>query len=157
MWTITYILTIVLVNYGFSVVPLIPLPTGDMFPPLSLVVGLIFVCRDFAQREVGHYVLGAMLVAGVLSWFMANPYIAVASVSAFAISELTDWAVYSFTRKPFPQRVLLSSAIGTPVDSAVFLAMIGAFSVTGVVVMTLSKMLGALLVFLFIRRRMEFA
>lgn len=153
MWTISYIILIVAVNYGFSVVPLLPTPWGDMFPPMSLVVGFIFVARDFAQREIGHKVILAMLVAGVISYFMASPYVAIASVTAFLISEFADWAVYSFTKKPFHQRVLLSSALGTPIDSAVFLAMIGHFTLTGVVMMTVAKMLGALVVWQMMRRR----
>lgn len=146
MFTFGYITLIILVNWGFTVTPLIPLPTGDMFPPMSLVVGLIFVARDFAQREVGHKVIAAMLVAGALSYWMADPFVAVASVSAFLISEFADWAVYTWTKKPFAQRILISSVISTPVDSAVFLAIIGHISVTAVVIMTAAKMLGALVV-----------
>jgi len=151
--TLGYIGLIVLVNWGFTVVPLVPLLGGEMFPPMSLVVGFIFVARDFAQREVGHWVIPAMLIGGALSWWMADPFIAVVSVSAFLISEAADWAVYTWTRKPFAQRVLLSSLVGTPLDSAVFLAMIGHLSVTGVVVMTLSKMIGALAVWWMLRKR----
>ncbi|MBT3173116.1 MAG: hypothetical protein HN333_16985, partial [Rhodospirillaceae bacterium] len=87
------------------------------------------------------------------SYFMANPFVAVASLSAFLISEFADWAVYSFTRRPFSQRILLSSLIGTPLDSIAFLAIIGHFSLVGVVAMTVSKMLGALVVWWLIRRR----
>jgi queuosine precursor transporter len=151
--TFSYIALIVAVNYGFSVVPMVALPWGEMFPPMSLVVGFIFVVRDYAQWEIGHRVVLAMLVAGVLSYFMASPFVAVASVSAFLISEFVDWAVYSFTKKPFAQRVLLSSALGTPVDSAVFLYLIGHFSVSGVALMTASKMIGALVVWKIVRRK----
>lgn len=153
MWTLSYIGLIVLVNWGFTVTPLIPLPTGDMFPPMSLVVGLIFVARDFSQREVGHWVIPAMLIGGALSWWMADPFVAVASVSAFLISELADWAVYTWTKKPFAQRVLISSAVGTPLDSIVFLAIIGHISVTAVIVMTVAKMLGALVVWWMLQKR----
>lgn len=152
-YTIAYIALIVLVNWLFTVAPLVDLPGGEKWPPVSLVVGLIFVARDFAQREIGHKVIIAMLIAGVLSYVMANPFVAMASVSAFLISEFADWAVYSFTRRSFAQRVLISSAVSTPLDSVVFLAMIGHFSVTGVVVMTISKMIGALVVWRMIRRR----
>ena len=151
--TITYVLSIVAANYGFTLFPLVQLPTGDMWPPMSLLVGFIFVVRDFAQREIGHKVLLAMIVGGVLSWFMASPEVAVASVTAFAVSELLDWGVYSFTRRPFSQRILISSAVSTPVDSAVFLAMIGLFSVSSVVIMTVSKMVGAAAVYWMVRRR----
>jgi len=151
-FTILYVALIVLVNWGFTVVPLMPLPGGEMWPPMSLVVGLVFVARDYAQREIGHKVIIAMLVSAALSYVMANPFVAVASLSAFLISEFADWAVYSFTRRPFSQRVLLSSVIGTPLDSAVFLAIIGHFSLVGVVAMTLSKTLGALAVWWLVRR-----
>lgn len=152
-YTLGYVALIVLVNWGFTVVPLVDLPGGEKWPPMSLVVGFIFVARDFAQREIGHRVILAMLVAGVVSYIMADPYVAMASVTAFLISEFADWAVYSFTGKPFSQRILISSAISTPIDSAVFLLMIGHFSVAGAAIMTLSKMLGALGVWWLVRRR----
>ena len=152
-YTIVYVALIVAVNYGFTVVPLVPLPGGEMWPPISLVVGFVFVARDYAQREIGHRVIIAMLAAGVISYFMASPFIAVASVAAFLISEFADWAVYTFTGRTFARRVLLSSAVGTPIDSAVFLSLIDQFSCIGVLAMTASKMLGALLVWWMIRRR----
>lgn len=152
-YTILYVALIVAVNYGFTVAPLVALPGGEMWPPISLAVGFVFIARDYAQREVGHRVIIAMLAAGVISYFMASPFVAVASVAAFLISEFADWAVYSFTGRSFARRVLLSSAVGTPIDSAVFLALIGQFSVIGVLAMTASKMLGALLVWWMIRRR----
>jgi len=154
MWTSLYILLIVAVNYGFSVVPLVDLPGGEKWPPMSLIVGFIFVARDFAQREIGHKVILAMLVAGGLSYIMASPFIAIASITAFLISEFADWSVYSFTGKKFHERVLWSSAIGTPLDSIVFLAIIGHLSVVGVVAMTASKMLGALGVWWMLKRRL---
>ena len=130
-YTIFYVVLIVAVNYGFTVVPLVPLPGGEMWPPISLVVGFVFVARDYAQRAIGHRVIIAMLAAGVISYFMASPFVAIASVAAFLISEFVDWAVYSFTGRDFARRVLLSSAVGTPIDSTVFMALIGQFSVIG--------------------------
>ena len=152
-FTALYIALIVLVNWGFTVVPLVEMPGGEKWPPMSLVVGLIFVARDYAQREIGHRVIVAMLLAAALSYVMASPFVAVASLSAFLISEFADWAVYSYTRRPFAQRVLLSSLIGTPLDSVVFLAIIGHLSVAGVAAMTISKMLGAMAVWWLVRRR----
>jgi len=154
MWTAIYIALIVAVNYGFSIVPLVPMPGGDMWPPMSLVVGLIFVARDFAQREIGHKVIIAMLIAGGLSYVMASPFIAIASITAFLISEFADWGIYSFTGKKFHERVLWSSVIGTPLDSIVFLALIGHLSVIGVIAMTASKMLGAVVVWWMLKRRL---
>jgi uncharacterized PurR-regulated membrane protein YhhQ (DUF165 family) len=153
MLTVAYILAIAAINIGFMHVPLLPTPWGDLWPPLSIAVGFVFVLRDFAQREVGHGVLLAMLAGAALSWWLAAPFVAIASATAFLISELADWAVYSWTRKSLPARILWSSALGTPIDSAVFLAMIGQFTWSGVALMTLSKMLGALVVARALQRR----
>jgi hypothetical protein len=153
MLTGAYILSIAAVNYGFEQVPLLPTPWGDMWPPMSLAVGFVFVLRDFAQREVGHGVLLAVLAGAVLSWLMASPYVAIASATAFLISEVADWGVYTWTRRPLHERILWSSAFGTPIDSAVFLLLIGHFSWSGVALMTASKMLGAAVVAWSIQRR----
>ena len=152
-YVLLYIFFIVLVNYAFDVVPLLGLPGGELWSPVALIVGFVFVLRDYAQRAVGHMVLFAMLLGGLISWFMASPVIALASVCAFFTGELIDWAVYTFTGRPFSQRILLSSALSTPVDSVVFLSMVGLFSVSSVLVMTLSKMIGAVIVFYLARRR----
>ncbi|MDR1359386.1 MAG: VUT family protein [Deltaproteobacteria bacterium] len=152
-YTALYVACVVLVNYAFEITPLLVLPGGEVWSPVSLAVGLVFVVRDYAQREIGHLVLPAMLLGGLLSWFMAAPVVAVASVCAFLAGELLDWAVYTGTRRPFSQRVLLSSAISTPVDSAIFLGLMGIFSFPGLLFMTAGKMLGALVVFYLTRRR----
>jgi uncharacterized PurR-regulated membrane protein YhhQ (DUF165 family) len=152
-FTLLYVALIVAVNYGFSVVPLVKLPDGTMWPPMSLVVGFIFVVRDFAQREIGHKVLGAMLIGAALSYVMADPYVAVASAAAFLVSELADWLVYSLTKRPLSQRIIYSSLLSAPLDSAVFLFGIQHFSIAGVVTMTASKLVGAFIVWWMIRKR----
>jgi uncharacterized PurR-regulated membrane protein YhhQ (DUF165 family) len=141
-YSLSYVLSIVLVNIGFVYIPPVPL-LGEMFPPMSLLVGFIFVLRDFAQKEIGHKVLAAMAVGAVLSYFMADPFVAIASVVAFLISELCDWGVYTYTKRPLKDRILLSSAVGTPIDSAVFLLILGFFSPLGFVLMTIAKMIAA--------------
>ena len=152
-FVILYIASIVAVNWAFSVVPLLPMPGGEMFPPVSLLVGFVFVLRDLAQRAVGHNVLWAMAIGVGLSYVLADPFVATASAVAFAISELVDWLIYTITKRPLSDRILWSSALGTPVDSAVFLLMIGAFGWLGFIAMTASKMIGSLVVWLALKRR----
>lgn len=154
-WTTAYIGAVVAINWLFVVVPMVPV-LGTMFPPVMLVVGFVFVFRDFAQREIGHWVVIAMLVAGGISYFMSAPVVALASVTAFLISEAIDWAVYTFTRKPLSQRILVSSAVAVPVDTIVFLQMVGFFDWTAVALVSATKMLGAL-VFWFVLRNREVA
>ena len=113
---------------------------------MSAVVGLIFVFRDLAQRQIGHMVIPVMLLGGALSYWLADPFVAVASVTAFLLSETVDWAVYTVSGRPLRDRILMSSALSTPVDSAVFLLMIGFFGWTTFAVMCVSKMVGSMVV-----------
>ena len=154
-----YIAAIVGVNYGFVHVPLVDLGPLGMWPPMSLLVGFVFILRDYAQRSVGHWVIPGMAAGAVLSYILASPFVAVASATAFAISELINWAVYTTSKKrTFVHRadseqmqaaqmfddmvIVLSSVISTPLDSAVFLIMIGHFSWIGWALMSISKMVG---------------
>jgi uncharacterized PurR-regulated membrane protein YhhQ (DUF165 family) len=92
-----------------------------------------------------------MLIGIGLSYIMADPFIALASGAAFAISEAVDWLVFTVTKRRLKDRILLSSAIAVPVDSVVFLTIAGFFSWTGLAVMVVSKMIAALIVWAAIR------
>ena len=153
-FTLFYILSIALINVGFVYVPLIPF-YDTMYPPMSIIVGIIFILRDFAQKEIGHKVFIAMLIGAFLSYIMANPYIAVASLVAFLVSETVDWGVYSFTKKPLHQRILFSSSLSTPIDSAIFLLMIGNFSILATTTMFVSKMLACLVIWYWLGKKNE--
>jgi uncharacterized PurR-regulated membrane protein YhhQ (DUF165 family) len=150
---IVYLVSVVVANIGFTHLPMIPLPYGGVLAPMSFLVGLVFVFRDYAQREVGHKVLGFMGGGVLASYILADPFVALASAVAFAISELVDWLIYTVYRKPLRDRILVSSAVSTPVDSAVFMLMLGFFSWYGLVVMVASKMVGALVVYYSLKRR----
>jgi len=152
-YTALYIALIVAVNYGFTVVPLVELPGGVMWPPMSLLVGFVFIVRDFAQREIGHRILFAMAVGVGLSYIMADPYVALWSAIAFLVSELADWTVYTFTKRPMSDRVIYSSVLSAPLDSAVFLIGLGIATPVGIATMSASKLLGAIAVWWLIRRR----
>lgn len=150
---LTYIALIVGINVAFAHTPLIPLPNGDMWPPLSLIVGFTFVVRDYAQKKVGHHILWAMLLGCGVSWFLASPELALASAAAFGIGELADWAIFTFTKRPFSQRIIFSSLIGAPLDSLIFLTLLGLATPVGLMTMTASKLVGAFIVFTLVRRR----
>lgn len=145
-----YVITILLLNFGFSYVPMIPTAFG-LISPMAVVAGVVFVVRDFAQREAGHYVLVAMALAAVLTFLLADPFVALASVVAFGVSELTDWLLYTVTKKPFHKRVLISSLISTPVDTAVFLLLISGLTPGTFVLMVIAKMLAAAVIFFWYR------
>ena len=122
-WAFVYVAMIPFVNWSFSWAPNITLPFAPEFGfnPVTIVTGLILVVRDFTQREMGHRVLGAMALGIGWSFYYAPASIAVASAAAFAIAELVDWALFTFTRLRLSSRVMLSSLIAAPVDTTVFL------------------------------------
>ena len=124
MWVALYVASIVLVNWMFTAIAPWATPLGDLYLA-NIVVGFVFVLRDYAQREVGHYVLGFTALAGAITYVMVDPAIAVASVTAFMLSEMADWAIYSFTRRPIHERILISSIVAVPLDTLVFQHMAG--------------------------------
>jgi uncharacterized PurR-regulated membrane protein YhhQ (DUF165 family) len=156
-----YIGLIPLINWSFAHVPTFPIAEtlgGGVFQPLAVVTGLVLVVRDFAQRELGHWVFAAMIVGLVFSAMTTPLAIVAASGIAFLVSEIADWAVYTFTKRPLSQRVLLSSAVGAPLDSAIFLfganmVTPGVFAWGTAITSIVSKLVGAIVVAAFIAQR----
>ena len=135
---VAYLLMVVFVNLGFSYLPVLSTPLGPV-PAMAFFVGCVFVLRDYAQRAAGHHVLWAIAVACAISWLLGDPIVVYASVTSFAVSELLDYAIFTITKKPFHQRVVISSLIAVPVDSFIFLHMIGFASWGSIIAMSLSK------------------
>jgi uncharacterized PurR-regulated membrane protein YhhQ (DUF165 family) len=114
-------------NAGAICVPngpcLVPVWPGIMAPSGVLMVGLALVLRDIVQRRLGPLAgLGAIAVGTLISAMLAPPAIVLASVAAFLLSELADFAVYTpLQRRRFVTAVFASSVVGLVVDSLVFL------------------------------------
>lgn len=172
-WALLYVVMIPFLNWSFGVVQEVRLvEPGGIFAlgvslhPMTLITGMVFVVRDFVQREMGHRVLILMMIAVAWSFFHAWPVIALASGIAFAISEGVDWLMFTFTKYRLSTRILLSSAVAAPVDTTVFL--FGAdlakqmeygldpgntLHVWNWVIFVIGKMIGAVIVSAIIRRR----
>ena len=143
---LAYLAMVVFVNLGFSYLPTLSTPLGPV-PAMALFVGLVFVLRDYAQRAAGHHVLWAIFVACVISYLLGDPVVVYASVASFAVSEMLDYAIFTITKKPFHQRVAISSLIAVPVDSALFLTLIGYASWGSILAMSLSKFLASAILY----------
>ncbi len=155
IWTATYIGLMPLINWSFAAVPTWAIPDnlgGGNFQPLAIVTGLVLVARDFAQREIKHWVLGAMVVGLALSSLTSWPVVVLASGAAFLISETVDWAVYTFMRnRPLSQRIMISSTLSAPLDQVVFIYLAsfvvpGIFAWGTVITGIASKLFGAFIV-----------
>lgn len=159
-YTLLYVLLIPFINWSFTWAPMWELLPGWAFNPVTIVTGLVLVVRDFAQREIGHEVLIAMAVALILTALAAGPELALASGAAFAISEMVDWAMFTFTKYRLSTRILLSSALAAPLDTTLFLygaSMIrdGQLTLPNVTMSIIGKMAGALVIWWFVKRREE--
>lgn len=133
-WTfiVGYMATIPVANFmigniGTFCVPdgpcMIPVGFGYTAPSGVLMVGLALVLRDYVQEHFGtKWSIAAITLGAVLSYFLADPFIALASFVAFATSELFDFAVYTYVRKKDRALAIAASGIvGSILDSAVFL------------------------------------
>lgn len=114
-------------NVGTTCIPngpcLIPVGFGLDAPSGVLMVGAALVLRDIVHERLGAaWALAAIILGGILSWWVAAPALALASVLAFTLSELADFAVYATLRKRWlALAVLASGIVGSIIDSAVFL------------------------------------
>lgn len=125
-WTALYVGLMPFINWSFGAVPTAAIPDwlgGGQFQPLAIVTGLVLVVRDFAQREMKHWIWGAMIAGLVLSTLTSWITVVVASGLAFLISETVDWAVYTFSKRPLSQRIMLSSVASAPLDQVVFIGL----------------------------------
>ncbi|UDF04253.1 VUT family protein [Asticcacaulis sp. AND118] len=157
-WTYLYLALIPFINWCFAAVPQIPLPDNGSWTPMSVVTGLVLVVRDFAQREIGHWILPTLIIGLAFSFLTSDPAVVIASTCAFAVSELIDWAIYTFIKRPLSERVVISTAISSPIDSAVFYLIAsttipGIFNIWSIATSILSKLAGVFAVFLIMRHR----
>ncbi len=175
-WAYVYVALIPFLNWSFGKISGVDMTDqlGWLFGtahtilinPLTVVTGLVFVIRDFVQREMGHRVLVLMALAIGWSFYYSWPVIAIASGIAFAISETVDWLLFTFTKYRLSTRILLSSALAAPIDTTVFL--FGAdlavqaaqgepagtlFNLANWIFFILGKMVGAVVVSWMIRQR----
>lgn len=102
---------------------MIPVAPGIMAPSGVLMVGLALVLRDLVQRRLGaRWAIAAILAGAALSALLAPPALVLASGTAFLLSELADFAVYTpLQRRRLVLAVVASGLVGLVIDSLLFL------------------------------------
>ncbi len=101
----------------------LPVAPGIVAPSGVLMIGLALVLRDVVQRLLGAaWGLAAIAAGGLVSAAIAPVALVVASVAAFLLSELADFAIYTpLARRRLVLAVAASGVAGALIDSAVFL------------------------------------
>jgi len=122
-----YIGTIIAANWMTSTFGLVPIGFGLAVTAGTFAAGAALLLRDAVQTVAGKTVVFAAILAGiVVSYFVSDPFVAIASAVAFAASELVDFAVFTPLRKRnLAVAVLASSVVSAPVDTVLFLHIAG--------------------------------
>lgn len=125
--TAGFLVSILAANYATSNLGMVPVGFGLMATAGTYFAGLTFVLRDSLQDAAGkRWTLAAIAVGAVLSFLIADPFIALASAAAFGLAEAADLAVYTPLRKRgYIRAAIASNIVGAFVDTIVFLAVAG--------------------------------
>ena len=114
------------------------------FPAGAICIGLTFSARDFVQRKHGKKITLIWMGVATLITLVFNWKIALASGIAFAASEIIDFLVYTYTKKTFRQRVIISNLIAIPLDSILFVSIAFGWFFPAIWGQTLIKFLSSL-------------
>lgn len=124
-WMIGHLGTTCVPN-GPCLVPVFPWSPqgGPMMAPSGVsMIGIALVLRDLVQRRLGRVAaLIAIVIGAALSGALAPPQLVVASTTAFFLSELADFAVFTpLQKRGLVLAVLASAVVGLIADSILFL------------------------------------
>lgn len=104
----------------------VSLGLGLMAPAGVYFAGLTFVLRDAVQDRLGRLATVGLIVLGAALSAVLSPKVALASGTAFVLSELLDLAVYSrLRRRGYLKAAVASNLAGAVLDSLVFLTLVG--------------------------------
>ncbi|MFJ5884360.1 VUT family protein [Kitasatospora cineracea] len=118
-----YIATTPAANLLVTHYGVVPVGFGQDAPAGVYMIGLTLVLRDLARELAGRVlIIAAMAVGAILSYWLATPELAAASVAAFIVAETLDYVIYEpLRRRGLVLAVGVSATAGLVADSVVFL------------------------------------
>lgn len=121
--SVIYVGSVVAANWLTHRYGLVPIGFGLVVAAGTFAAGVALLTRNLGQDIVGRLWIVALMVVGiVLSWWLASPALAVASATAFALSETTDMTVYTWLRnRGRPAALMAAGLLSALVDTVVFL------------------------------------
>lgn len=118
-----YVASIIAANWAITRWGIVPVGLGLAGPAGVFFVGPTLVLRDYVQWAWGKVAALALLAVGlVVSYLIADPHIALASATAFTVSELADFALFTWIAPRWSRAVFAGGIAGAVLDSAVFLS-----------------------------------
>ena len=149
IWALAYIFSVLLANIFVDYFGIVTV-CGLTFPAGVIFVGLCFSFRDFAQRYWGVWKIWLFIIIATIITLFMNWHIALASVSAFLISEFIDWLIFTITKKDFIHRIWISNTVSTPIDSVVFVVLAFGWNWEAIYGQAIIKYISSLMVIPFI-------
>lgn len=117
-----YIGTIFAANWAIDRYGPVSVGFGLTAPAGVYFAGLAFTLRDITQNIIGRRAVVVAIVLGAMASALINTRFAAASATAFLVSELADFAVYTpLQRRGWLKAVIASNVVGFVVDSVLFL------------------------------------
>jgi len=123
LW-VAFVATVAGANWALATFGIVNIGLGLTAPAGVYFAGIAFTLRDLLHERGGRvWILSAILTGAALSGLLEEAQqFAVASGSAFLLSELADWFVYTPLRKMgWALAVVSSNFVGLVVDSILFL------------------------------------
>lgn len=129
---LAFLSCIVAANYATSTLGMIPVGFGYVATAGTYLAGLTFVLRDAVQDVAGRWAAAGLVAVGALiSYLIADPFIALASGVAFLVAEASDLAVYTpLRRRGYIRAAVASNVVGALIDTFLFLWIAG-FPIAG--------------------------
>lgn len=119
-----FVATVWIANWLVSHYGIVDVGFGLKAPAAVFAVGAAFTLRDLVHRTLGPlWVVGAIVIGAALSLLIA-PKFALASGTAFLVSELADLTVYTpLSERSWIGAIVLSNTVGLLIDSWLFLTL----------------------------------
>jgi len=117
-----YIGTIFAANWAIVRYGPVSVGFGLMAPAGVYFAGLAFSLRDITQNTLGRRAVLVAILLGAGASAFVNTHFALASATAFLVSELADFAVYTpLLDRGWLKAVVASNVVGFVFDSVLFL------------------------------------
>ena len=119
-----FVATVAGANWALATFGIVSIGFGLTAPAGVYFAGLAFTFRDLLHERGGRFwILSAIVTGAAISGLLEDAQrFALASGTAFLLSELADWTIYSpLRRKGWVLAVVSSNLVGLIVDSVLFL------------------------------------
>src|SRR5205823_7754222 len=121
---VAFVATVFAANWAINRWGIVSVGFGLHAPAAVYFAGLAFSLRDLVQRTLGKTAVVVAIVVGAICSAFVSPHLAFASGTAFLVSELCDFAVYTPLARRHPLwAVGASNTVGAVVDSLIFLSL----------------------------------